>query len=189
MRSKGKDKELYFIALVPEEPVYSEIWHLKEEMRDRFETKAALRSPPHITLHMPFKWSANKEEALFNSMQAAADNTLRFYLSLKDFGAFEPRVIYVNVIDNEQLTALQKDVGKRAAQEWHIYQQPDSRPFQPHMTIAFRDLKKPKFHEAWQEFSQRKYENEILITSLALLKHNGRTWDIYKSFNLQSDAD
>lgn len=50
---------LYFIALVLPSPLYEEVTRLKEYFRDRYNSKAALRSPPHITLHMPFKWKEN----------------------------------------------------------------------------------------------------------------------------------
>ena len=186
MRSIKKEKDLYFIALVPEEPVYSEIWQLKEEMRDRFETKAALRSPPHITLHMPFKWSPEKETVLFETLRSIAHEHKPLNLQLENFEAFEPRVIYINVLENDALKTLQKAIARKAASDWHIYQLPNSRPFRPHMTIAFRDLKKPKFHQAWSEFSKRQYKNQCNISSISLLKHNGRTWDIHKKFNLSS---
>lgn len=182
MKKKKEDKELYFIALVPDEPVYSEIWQLKEEVRDRYDSKAALRSPPHITLQMPFKWKAVKEKILYNTLASIAEGFIPFDLTLNNFGAFEPRVIYVHVEDSEQLISLQQEVIKQAASQWHIYQMSGSRPFRPHMTIAFRDLKKPKFYEAWQEFESRQYQAKMSVSQLTLLKHNGRTWDIHKNF-------
>jgi len=50
----------YFIAIIPAEPWYSEALQLKKEVRDVYESKGALRSPPHITLHMPFRWTLKK---------------------------------------------------------------------------------------------------------------------------------
>ena len=184
MGAKKEDKELYFIALVPDEPVYSEVWQLKEEIRDRFASKAALRSPPHITLHMPFKWRETKEDLLFSTLEAVVDKHQPFTIKLIDFGAFEPRVIYVNVEESKILEQLQKEVAKTAAADWHIYPLQGSRPFKPHMTIAFRDLKKVKFYEAWTEFKSRQYESSMLVTELSLLKHNGKTWEVYRNFAL-----
>ena len=184
MKSSKQNKELYFIALVPDEPVLSEVWQLKEEMKRRFETKAALRSPPHITLHMPFKWSATKELLLYNTLEQIGKSHRRFTIELKGYGAFEPRVIYVNVSENIQLAELQNSVIKKAASEWHIYPMRDSRPFRPHMTIAFRDLKKAKFYEAWQEFEDRNFAQTMSVHKLHLLKHTGKHWEIQKSFDL-----
>lgn len=188
MNKQNQDKSLYFIALVPDEPIYSEIWQLKEEVRGRFGSQAALRSPPHITLHMPFKWRVTKEEHLLTALMSLANNNHPFKLNLNGFGAFEPRVIYVEVEESNELTCLQKKIVKMASSEWNIYPLPGSRAFKPHLTIAFRDLRKAKFYEAWPEFKSRQYENSTLVNKLSLLKHNGKTWDVYKSFKLQKKA-
>ena len=189
MNKQKQDKALYFIALVPDEPIYSELWQLKEERHERCATKAALRSPPHMTLHMPFNWDETKEEALFKVLAVLAAEHKPLALQLNNFGAFEPRVIYVKIDESDELNLLQKAVTKAAAAKWHIYPRSDSRSFRAHMTIAFRDLKKPKFHEAWEEFAFRNYSRPAPITSLSLLKHNGRIWEIYKSFSLNSAAN
>lgn len=170
---------LYFIALVPNEPIYSEIWQLKTEIKDRFDSKAALRSPPHITLHMPFQWKEEKEEVLINSLNNLARNQSSFNISLDNFGAFPPRVIFIDVIENDPLSKLHLDIQKLARSDWHIYPKTtNSRPFRPHMTIAFRDLKKSKFFDAWKEFEHRTYQTEFTASNVCLLKHNGRSWDV-----------
>ena len=51
----------YFIALVPPEPLLSEIQRVKQQIFDDYGTKGALRSPGHITLHMPFSWEEEKK--------------------------------------------------------------------------------------------------------------------------------
>ena len=58
------DKNLFFIALIPPEPIKSEVMAFKKEMEEKFDSKAALRSPPHITLHMPFQWREDREGLL-----------------------------------------------------------------------------------------------------------------------------
>ena len=179
---KRDSLKLYFVAIVPEEPVYSEVLAFKSEFRDRFNSSAALRSPPHITLHMPFQWQEKKEEQLHGSLDELASRHQPFQLTLGDFGAFPPRVIYIQVKENDALNTIQKEVHRNASAHWHIYPQPNSRPFIPHMTIAFRDLKKPMFREAWQDFEQRKYSAEITIGDLCLLKHNGKSWEILQKF-------
>ena len=174
---KRDSLRLYFVAIVPEEPVYSEVLAFKTEFRDRYNSSAALRSPPHITLYMPFQWQEEKEELLLISLNNQASLHQPFKLSLVNFGAFPPRVIYIKVKESDALNNLQKATHKNAATNWHIYPQPNSRPFIPHMTIAFRDLKKPLFAEAWQDFEQRKYSTEFTVRDLCLLKHNGKTWN------------
>lgn len=175
----------YFVSIVPSEPVFSEINELKQYMSDRFSSRAALRSPPHITLHMPFQWNPGKEERLFDSLKEFAAKKRSFHLTLNGFGCFAPRVIYVKVETNDDLNKIQSDMMDHARMDLNLFNANyRNRPFHPHATIAFRDLKKAAFHEAWEEFEKRKYSAVFSADSFSLLKHNGKRWDAYKEFRL-----
>ena len=184
---KKDNLKLYFIAIVPEEPVFSEIKVFKTEFKDRFNSKAALRSPPHITLHMPFKWKEEKEDRLIKPLGEMAGELKPFNLILNSFGAFPPRVIYVKVDESKELDALHKSVRNLAKASWHIYPPKggQDRPFRPHMTAAFRDLKKADFQIAWQEFKERNYSAAFDVKDICLLKHNGKSWDVIERVTLQ----
>ena len=62
----------FFIAIVPPEPLLSEIQDIKQSIFEKHNVKGALRSPGHITLHMPFSWEEEKEEKLISSLQILA---------------------------------------------------------------------------------------------------------------------
>ena len=57
-----------------------------------------------------------------------------------------------------------------------------SRGFTPHMTVAFKDLKRNKFKAAWIEFENRELHFEFTALKLALLKHEDRKWNITEEF-------
>ena len=79
----------YFLALVPPEPHFSKIMELKQEVAATFESKGALRSPPHITLQMPFLWKESKRQLLYDHL--AEFKFPEFELTINDYGFFEPR--------------------------------------------------------------------------------------------------
>jgi 2'-5' RNA ligase len=60
----------YFIAIVPPEPFLSNITAIKMELFENYGSKGALRSPAHITLHMPFSWDDEKEEKLITNLES-----------------------------------------------------------------------------------------------------------------------
>ena len=72
-------KNLYFIAIVPNLSVRGLIKALKEEMKERFNAKHALKSPAHITLQMPFKRSQDFEVTLVNTLKAFANHVNQQY--------------------------------------------------------------------------------------------------------------
>jgi 2'-5' RNA ligase len=58
--------------------------------------------------------------------------------------------------------------------------------FQPHLTLAFRDLRKPAFTKAWEEFKDKPYGENFLADRLCLLKHDGKNWQVLREFALGS---
>lgn len=177
--------KLYFIALVPPEPVYSDVVGFKHKFSADYNSKAALRSPPHITLHMPFQWKEEKESDLIRNLDQLAFHQSSIEVSINNFGCFEPKVIYLAIEEEDALFHLQKEILKMAALKLNVYPLPRGRPFHPHMTVAFRDLKKPDFNLAWQEYQTKKYRAEFVVGGVSLLKHNGKTWDIHHESLLQ----
>ena len=57
-----------------------------------------------------------------------------------------------------------------------------SRGFTPHMTVAFKDLKKSKFKAAWEEFENRELHFEFAAEKLTLLRHENKKWNIAQEF-------
>lgn len=184
VKQKITPHSLYFIAIIPDEPLQAELMGLKQWVYEQVGSKGALRSPAHITLLMPFKWNSNKEELLFNSLEKLASSISKFSIQLHNFNCFEPRVIYVDVVKNEQLTEAKNQVVKMARQELKLDFLKDLRGFHPHITIAFRDLKKPQFYQLWEQLKEKPFEAKFEAGSLVLLKHSGKRWDVYKEFGL-----
>ena len=169
----------YFIAIVPPEPVYQELHQLKKYCFEKYGTKCALRSPPHVTLHMPFLWKEKNENRLIERLTAFCQTQTNFELLLSGFSCFAPRVIFVAVDKNKALTNLQRQLVRFCRSEFNLlnanYRE---QPFHPHITIAFRDLKKRMFDEAWQEFSIMPFNQKFCLHTIALLKHDGHRWNI-----------
>lgn len=183
--SKTTDTQLnrYFVALIPPEPLYAEITQLKLQMRDQFGSKAALRSPPHITLHMPFLYRKDRDSKLIEVLEQVANEATPFRMQHSGFGAFEPRVIYVNVHTSAELrtlrTVLLQQMRRQLGLDNADYK---NQGFHPHMTIAFRDLKKSMFADAWPSFRDRPFLQDWTCRELWLLRHDGAQWQPIRKF-------
>lgn len=94
----GKVKEqLYFIAIIPPTPVYEDALEQKEYFKTHYKSKASLNSPPHITLHMPFRWREKNENELTQVLRTFCDENRSVTIKLDNFSSFPPRVIFINV--------------------------------------------------------------------------------------------
>jgi 2'-5' RNA ligase len=174
---------LFFIALLPDLEIQKEVTGFKQICADKFEARHAFKSPPHITLQSPFRWPMEKINILENALANFSEEQFSFSINLKNFAAFAPRVIYVNVEKNESLKSLHDDLEKYLLKNIGLKNK-RSHGFNPHMTIAHRDLKKEIFPAAWNYFWEKKYERQFLAERLTLLKHVKGKWEIWEEFGL-----
>ena len=138
----------------------------------------ALKSPAHITLIPPCWMKEELETDLIDSIAAFSEAKNKFEINLKDFAAFKPKVIYVDVLKNEILNDLHESLNDFIDQQNKFPLKKDDRPFHPHLTLAARDLYKKAFYEAWETFSEKKYEATWLVNGISLLRHNKKNWDV-----------
>ncbi len=169
----------YFIALIPPQPIYDSILEWKNYFKVEFNSKAALNSPPHITLHMPFEWKISREDELFDTMNQFASQQKSIEVQLKNFRCFPPRVIYIQVVENNHLQEMQSTLSRFCKTELNLFNANRlNKPYHPHITVAFRDLKKPVFAKAWNSVKDLEFSSHFTVRELSLLKHNGKVWEV-----------
>lgn len=182
MSQKGKSR-IYFIAIIPPPDIQERVTAIKQLFAEKYNSKGALRSPPHITLHMPFRWQENKEDQLTEFLEGFAIKNEQFNIVLNGFGAFPKRVIFIKIEQNERLQNLYQRLTQSIKEQLKLFNESyKNRGFHPHMTVAFKDLKSSAFLDAWPHFQNRDFYQEFSAESLCLLKHKGKTWDVHKNF-------
>jgi 2'-5' RNA ligase len=173
----------YFLAIVIPEPILAQIEDIKLGLQKEYGITSGLRSPAHITLHRPFVWKEEKETELIKKL-GKFNFTNSFKLQLTNYNWFEPRVIYIDVMSNPTLNELHQGLKKYAKQELNLFNEvDDKRGFHPHITIAFRDLKKPLFYELQGKFKNETFANSFDYKGFSLLKFEKR-WEIIEMFEV-----
>lgn len=163
----------YLIAIIPPEPIAGDIYKLKEYFKDKYNSKASLNSPAHITMHMPFEFE--KENDLIEKFSGF--KVTPFEIVLEGFNTFPPKVIFIDVKENLSLQTCQSDLVAFAKTQLNLFNSNyQDQPFHPHITLAFRDLKKSVFATAWDEFKTKSYHAKFECNRLSLLKHDGKFW-------------
>lgn len=160
---------LFFVALIPPVSIQDEVTAFKKQAAADFGAAHALRSPPHITLIPPFFFPEEKRKDLDRALRGFAAARAVFEVGLKNFSAFPPRVIFVAVQEDPALSACQRDLAQYLETTLAL-PVTDSRPYHPHMTVAFKDLDRKRFPEAWRYFSRQTYERQFQADRLVLLQ-------------------
>ncbi len=173
----------FFIALLPPQDIQDYANQIKQYFADCYASSGALKSPPHITLQPPFEWPDDNLPLLEASLKEFASGQLPVAITLRGFHAFAPRVIYINVVKSQELLTLQADLMTYTESKLGIVDNVSkTRPFAPHVTVAFRDLTKQNFRTAWPEFEKRQLHFEFTAEKLTLLLHDGKRWNIKSEF-------
>ena len=173
----------FFIALLPSQAIQDDANAVKQVFVERYNSSAALKSPPHITLQPPFEWSLAAFPVLTQRLSEFAAQSAPLSIALSGFGAFPPHVIYINVTKTQPLLALQIALIAHLEQSLGIVDETAKmRSFIPHMTVAFHDLTQENFQLAWAEFQHRSLERAFTATHLTLLRHVSQQWLIDAEF-------
>lgn len=181
MKAAKNVNKKYFLAIVVPDPAYQKIETIKQDLFTSHHLKGALRSPAHITLHRPFEWKEEKEQVLIAMLRTFSFRPA-FVINLNGFACFEPRVIFVNVDPSEEIKLLYTRLRTFCQKELLLQNEVnDERGFHPHVTVAFRDLKKPKFYELWTEYQYKPFAETFSYNGFALLKLE-KKWEIHARF-------
>ena len=177
---------LYYIGIVLPEPLQSEITEIKEQLKHKYNWKAALKSPAHITLIPPFSFLESDESKLTGFCLNFQSGLNPFKITLNGFGHFDRHTLFISVASNLLLMELYRAINsafKDFIKDYLQKRKQDVKVFHPHITIGNRDMKPFEFNEAWQYYCQQPFEADFSANSIQLLKHNGQSWDVVYTFN------
>ncbi|TRU27315.1 MAG: 2'-5' RNA ligase family protein [Microcystis aeruginosa Ma_MB_S_20031200_S102] len=173
------------LAILPNHTLIQQRPKIKLEFAEIYNSRAALKSPPHVTLQPPFRWNLGQLPDLERCLEEFARLHSPIPLILQNFAAFKPRVIYINVQKTPELLTLQKQLLQQLESSLNISDNVSkSRAFAPHLTVGFRDLTKDNFWKAWSKYANQELFFEVMIDEITLLIHNGKHWEIYRQFSL-----
>lgn len=171
-----KSMQKYFFAFIPPEPFLSQSTQIKEWIKEQFGIKYALKSPPHITVKMPFTYNEAKEEQLINHVAAFLENQNPFRVEISGIGTFGNRVIFHQILPNPSLNDFQASLKLFCKRELHLTDELSDRNFHPHMTLAFKDLKASKFDAVLKFCREKQFSAVFIAEELTILKRIDGRW-------------
>jgi 2'-5' RNA ligase len=126
---------------------------LNKILRTRFNSSKALKVYPHITLKAPFKCPENAHKELLKWFNELHIKQKSFSIELKNFGAFHNKrspVVYVNPLPSKEMQFMQKEIIASFSSLFPGDIHPVDIDFNPHVTVAYRDLESAMFDKAWE---------------------------------------
>ncbi len=177
---------LYFLAITPPTSISEKIQQIRLFIYNQYGCKQALKAPPHITLHMPFRFPLNKEDKLLTTLSAFKFEK-EIDIQLNNFAVFSLKVIFIDVIKNTEIEMLYHTLKSYLKTNLNIFNEADNmRSFHPHITVAFRDVKKHQSNEILNNIQKQfRIQDTFTTQQMVVLKHNTHYWDVYTTVNLK----
>lgn len=171
-----KVMQKYFLAIVPDGPIQNKCTEIKNEIRDKFNVKYALKSPAHVTLKMPFSYNEAKEDKLIQLLRNFLLPVESFPVSFGGVDTFGKRVIFLKVKSDDRLTKLQSGLKEFCKRELNLVDELSDRNFHPHMTIAFKDLKEIHFENILDLIKKQEIKGSLQVERITILKRIDARW-------------
>jgi 2'-5' RNA ligase len=174
MKGMGK----YFIGLLPPPALETSLHQVKADLKANFEVKYALQSPSHLTLKMPFRYKEAKEQELATRLTSLLLEQESFSLQLKGIGQFGRRNIHHQLVRSGPLLELQTKLRGFCKRYLHLVEELSDRNFQPHITLAYKDLKEENFEEVLAFAKKNAINADFLVNRAYLLKNVEGRWKV-----------
>ena len=102
---------------------------------------------------------------------------LGFNAHIENFKAFGDRTLFANVVAGDQWTRLRDETVKAVLNACPGCTKKDQRPFQPHGTVANRDISAGVMTEALQVMNELKLEEDFPVDNITIFERRGIRWE------------
>ncbi|MBC6111264.1 2'-5' RNA ligase family protein [Pedobacter fastidiosus] len=181
-------ENLFLVCLVPPLSVVEDIDVIRNEIAAQFNVHESLKRPAHITLYNPVKLSSKEQEEGFFKKLDEAVFAPPFTQVLKNFNSFPPHTIFIDVDHNEGIMNLQAEI-KKALKPMALLEKADQPKFNPHLTIAFKDVKPAVYPLIMDKYKERKFQRTFEVNGFSVYKHIDKIWQPFKEYTFKNPQE
>lgn len=176
-------KNMYMFAIMPPSSLAEEIHRIRLQFSEKYDSRAALKPPVHITLIPSYFALPETEAIVIPAFDKWAADQPSFILELKNYNAFKKEgVIFIDVVKSEELKEFQESLYTLYSQ---FFELKDRYNFShPHITIGYRDIPRLIFPKAMQEYLCKPFEASFEVDKFYLWKHNQKFWEVHHTFRM-----
>jgi 2'-5' RNA ligase len=159
----------YLLLLSPSPQVKGEVMKIKNLYKNEYGIISAPNSKPHITL-VDFCQFKSTEQTIIKSLKTISKYVQPTEIILSEFGQFNERTIYINVIENKSIlnciSLIKSHLRKKLTGIKSINPAFTSHL---HLTIA-KNIPVSQFANVWIDWKNKAYYNSFLSIEMLLLK-------------------
>lgn len=180
-------EQTHFIGVLLPEDLTQRLEGYRRYMNQQYGCRSGYGTPIHVTLMPPFQLpepctSADIAAAL--AQMVAEKKWHAFTAKIEGFDAFGDRTLFAKVIPSTVWTAFRAAVCSAVAQASPGAVRKDTRPFQPHITVANRDIPPGTSTEALEYLNELELKTTFPVDNITIFEHKEKHWVIGQQIEL-----
>ena len=186
MKQNNFTQQTHFIGVLLPEDITLTLEDCRRYMREAYGCKSGHGTPIHVTLVPPFRLQDQySTEDLVRAIEKdVLPKGLGFNAHIDNFNAFGDRTLFANVVAGDEWTRLRDETVKAVLNACPRCTKKDQRPFQPHGTVANRDIPAGVMTEALQVMNELKLVEDFPVDNITIFERRGNRWDAQVSLML-----
>ncbi|MCQ2597157.1 MAG: 2'-5' RNA ligase family protein [Treponema sp.] len=180
MKQNNFPQQTHFLGVLIPRDLTLTLEDCRRYMNEAFGCKSGYGTPIHVTLvppfHLPERFTtADLVRAIEDDVLPLADQ-LKFDAHINNFDAFGDRTIFAKVIHDDKWTALRDKVLSAVLKAVPGCTKKDQRPFQPHLTVANRDIPAGASVPALEVMNELNLVEDFPVDNVTIFERKGGKW-------------
>ncbi|MBQ1198315.1 MAG: 2'-5' RNA ligase family protein [Spirochaetaceae bacterium] len=175
-------QQTHFIGVLVPEDITHTLEDCRRYMNQTYGCKSGYGTPIHITLVPPFclPEEFSTEDLVFSIKEnvLSLGDKIKFYGHIENFDAFGDRTIFAKVIPNKKWTILRDKTLEAVFKIDFSCAKKDKRPFQPHLTVANRDIPFGASVQALEVMNELNLIEDFPVDNITIFERKGNKWCI-----------
>ncbi len=170
--------QTHFVGVLLPDDLTLTLEDCRRYMNRTYGCRSGHGTPIHVTLVPPFRLP--EEYSTDDLVRAIEKNVLArnlgFSAHVDNFDAFGDRTVFAKVSANEKWTALRDETVKAILNTCPGCTKKDLRPFQPHATVANRDIPVGASATALEALNEMNLVEDFPVNSITIFERRGDKW-------------
>lgn len=179
MKQNNVPQQTHFIGVLLPEDITLTLEDCRRYMNEVYGCKSGHGTPIHVTLVPPFRLQEEYSTAdLISAIEKEVlPKGLGFTAHIDNFDAFGERTLFAKVIAHEHWTKLRDETVKAMVNACPGCTKKDKKPFQPHATVANRDIPTGVMTKALQIMNELNLVEDFPVDNITIFERKGNRWE------------
>lgn len=178
---KNFPQQTHFLGVLVPDDITLTLEDCRRYMNENYGCKSGYGTPIHVTLVPPFRLpeefrTADLVAAIEKEVLPLAEK-LKFDAHIENFDAFGDRTVFAKVIASKNWTALRDKVVAAVLNAAPGCTKKDQRPFQPHLTVANRDIPAGASVNALKVLNELNLVEDFQVDNITIFERKGGRWE------------